>query len=213
MKAIPYQKIYIIRETGKEGKPDGKIFNSFPHNKLSCIYGLLHPLGTPNAINTCIKERNTNMSMQKVSLARALKERKRLAGQLVYEMNLISQENSKLEGEPKHFDVQAEMHDAEEMMERLIGIRTAISEANFRLIPKLVELDEVKSIIPRVQAIDVKEDSIYKVEEKREIKREVVFSKKEIIHRVAHLQHRMNAIQDEIDDYNAKTQVVIDLED
>lgn len=151
------------------------------------------------------------MSIKKVTLARALKERKRLAGQIASAVDLVSQENVKVAGVPRPFDVRAMMAGVEASVERMIALRTVICQANARLAPKLVELDEVKSMISRLQSISTDADPYYNEEQKRDIQREAVLGKKDVLDKIEAFQKRADALQDAIDEYNAKTQVEIDL--
>jgi hypothetical protein len=151
------------------------------------------------------------MSIKKVTLARALKERKRLAGQIASAVDLVSQENVKVAGVPRPFDVRAMMAGVEASVERMIALRAVICQANAKLAPKLVELDEVKSMISRLQSISTDADPYYNEEQKRDIQREAVLGKKDVLDKIEAFQKRADALQDAIDEYNAKTQVEIDL--
>ena len=56
----------------------------------------------------------------KQTLARALKERSRLAGRLKRNFQLLNRENSRISGSPRSFDVRAIYAENRELMEKLI---------------------------------------------------------------------------------------------
>lgn len=150
-----------------------------------------------------------------VSIARALKEKNRIAGKLAKTRELIKRENSHDERIPRRVDIRALQKDEQALMEGLIKIKTAIAVANAGVIAKIVELDEVKAKIVFVNGINVKE-GVYEEENfsSKSIREyHVEIHQDEVIKETDALQKRVEELQDEIDEYNAITKIEVDLDE
>ena len=66
----------------------------------------------------------------RVTVARALKEKNRVAGRLAKALNLVSRENSQDSNVPRGVDVDATYAQAKELRKRLVETKTAIALAN-----------------------------------------------------------------------------------
>ena len=141
-----------------------------------------------------------------ISLARAFKERARLNQKIISALNLIKEENSLVEGGVRSVDIRKKYQEFHDLTNKLLKLKQAISQANAGISDKLVELAEVKHLLSRVREIPVKEgkqprgvssldDRVYISEIK----------KGEINSEMEALQQRINALQDEIDEFNAQT--------
>ena len=82
-----------------------------------------------------------------VTIARALKEKNRVAGRLAKARQLVNKENSKEKKVPRGVDVKAVYAEAKTLRDRLVAIKTAIAVANQPIVGRIVELAEVKSEI------------------------------------------------------------------
>jgi hypothetical protein len=82
-----------------------------------------------------------------VSLARALKEKNRLGGELRRVLNEIITENVHLRGTTRHVDVHAFYERSKRLRQLIIQIKTVIALANRPIVSKIIELAEVKSEI------------------------------------------------------------------
>ena len=83
----------------------------------------------------------------KVTLAKALKEKSRLAGRLKRNFEILSQENSKISGSIRSFDLKALMAETMQMHAAIIRLKQIIAETNAPIAGRLAEMDEIKSII------------------------------------------------------------------
>jgi hypothetical protein len=173
-----------------------------------------------------------------VSLARALKEKNRLGGELRRVLNEIITENVHLRGTTRHVDVHAFYERSKRLRQLIIQIKTVIALANRPIVSKIIELAEVKSEISFMgsfesgrqlrpsrrsssyESIDIEDIDDYMdqlteetVENDGEKKIYTVFlNKKKVWETVTELQKRANALQDELDEFNATTKVEIELE-
>ena len=116
---------------------------------------------------------------------------------------------------PRSVDVAAVLALAKAQEANLIAIKAAIAEANAPIIAKIIELDEVKSEIAFFNGLDAKEgvyeESNYSGRVLREFN--AVISKSSILSEISALQKRADALQDELDEFNASSKVMIDIED
>lgn len=150
-----------------------------------------------------------------VTIARALKEKNRVAGRLAKARELVGAENSQDKSVPRGVDVAA-MYDLAKMLRnRLIAIKSAIAEANKPIVSKIIELDEIKSEIAFLNGLDVKEGKFVTTNYGTRIESEIdaIISKQQVLDEVAALQVRADRIQDELDEFNATTKVEIELDD
>ena len=92
-----------------------------------------------------------------VTIARALKEKNRVAGRLAKARQRVGAENSNEKKIPRRVDVVSVRDEARVLAERLIAIKTAIAVANEPIVGKIIELDEVKSAISWLNGLNVRE--------------------------------------------------------
>ena len=103
-----------------------------------------------------------------VSIARALKEKNRVAGRLAKTREQVGKENSKEKKMPRGVDVKAAYAEAKTLRDRLVAIKTAIVVANQPIVGKIVELAEVKSEIAYLNTLNVQGGRVRGVELCRE---------------------------------------------
>lgn len=151
---------------------------------------------------------------QIVTIARALKEKNRVAGRLAKARELVGEENSRDKSVPRGIDV-AEMYaQAKELRNRLIAIKSAIAEANKSIVSKIIELDEVKSEIAFLNGLDVKEGKFVTTNYGSRIESDIgaVIRKQQVMEEVSALQARADRLQDELDEFNATTKIEIEVD-
>ena len=140
-----------------------------------------------------------------ISLARAFKERARLNQKIIETLDLIKEENAIIEGGVRSFDIREKYQEFHALSAKLLGLKQAISHANAGISDKLVELAEVKNLLARLKEIPAREGKQVKEYSSEagiytsEIKR------KEIMEEMETLRQRVNTLQDEIDEFNART--------
>lgn len=149
-----------------------------------------------------------------VSIARALKEKNRVAGRLKQMCAQIERENSREVRIPRGIDVPEMYALAKETRKRLIETKRVIAEANRPIVGKIIELDEIKSEIAFLNALDVKEGRFVSVNYGTRIETEItaIIRKAQVLEEIAELQSRADALQDELDDFNATTKVEIEID-
>ena len=151
---------------------------------------------------------------KQVSIARALKEKNRVAGRLAKAREIIQQENSKNKSLPRRVDVEATYAEAKMLEARLVAIKSAIAQANNPIVAKIIELDELKSEIAFLNGLNVKEGRFEEVSYGNKIIRDIeaVVGQARVLAEVAELQKRADALQDALDEFNASTKVEIEID-
>lgn len=144
-----------------------------------------------------------------VSIARALKEKSRLVGRINILTDVINHQNSLAEGSTRSIDLQDAYRQVKELNESLIKIKEAIARGNQDAIGKIVELGEIKSLIGFLNRLDTSET--FCDDYSRRIKKEAAIRKSDVLVEIDAYQRRANALQDELDDFNASHFVDIDI--
>lgn len=152
---------------------------------------------------------------KRVTIARALKEKNRVAGRLAKARELVGRENSKDKNVPRGIDVSETYTLAKTLRDRLVSIKSAIAEANSPIVSKIIELDEVKSEISYLNGLDVKEGKFVETNygSRIETELEAVIRKPQVLDEVAALQARADRLQDELDEFNAATKIEIEVDE
>ena len=144
-----------------------------------------------------------------VSLARALKEKNRIAGRLRKAQELVKKENRKVAGSPRAVDVAAMLAEAERLSALLATVKAAIAKANDGIVASIVELEEVKSMIAFLGSVNTDDEVEVEHDYRGTVERrwDVAVRQPEILAKTTALQERADALQDALDEYNAKTRV------
>ena len=145
----------------------------------------------------------------KVTLARALKERSRLAGKLKRDFDIINRENSVIRGSERSFDLRAVYAECRELHERLVALKRVIAAANAPIAGKLAEMDEIKSMISYLRGVNTEAGFKPRNYSSEKDLFEVVLDAVEMSDEAERLQKRAEELQDEIDVFNATTEVEV----
>jgi small-conductance mechanosensitive channel len=103
---------------------------------------------------------------------------------------------------------------AKQLRARLLATKRAIAEANHAIVGKILELDEIKAQIAFLNGLDVKEGRFVTTRYSETIETEVtaVIQKAQVLKEVEALQKQADALQDELDNFNATTFVEIEVD-
>lgn len=143
-----------------------------------------------------------------MNIASALKQKNRLVGEINRKIANIKKFNCYASNNPPAISVDKLIEEAEVLRAKLIELKAKISFASASLAPRLVELAERKSEFELYNSLTIfsgivtpASDNTNEVlwvsfvdENKRSVKLEVI-------------QSRINELQDEIDIFNAKTEI------
>ena len=155
---------------------------------------------------------------KKVTLARALKEKNRIAGRLAQDRALVARENSKVVGASRDVDVKAVYEGTKALRDRLVAIKAAIATANGPIVSKIIELEEVKGEIAYLKKLNV-ENGVIVMDERRFPLREcgktcevsAVIRQGDVLAELDALKKRAEELQDELDEFNVSTTVEIEV--
>lgn len=144
-----------------------------------------------------------------VTLARALKEKNRIAGRLAKAQELVRRENRKPAGSPRSVDVTSALAEVERLSALLVQVKAAIAKANDGIVEAIVELEETKSLISFIESVPTDEDLEFARDYQGMVERrwDVSLREPEMLAKAEALQQRADALQDALDEYNASTRV------
>lgn len=150
-----------------------------------------------------------------MNIAQALKQKNRLVGEMNKLFTYVVKHNvstTKAGSEDKSQvkDIKEAFTKLMDTFEKLVAIKTATQTASAPIARKLVEIAETKNILSKISSIPVRE--LVEIQqgygkEPFEIKYTSQITEEEQINTVSGLQERINTLQDEIDAFNATTQV------
>lgn len=160
------------------------------------------------------KQSKENIMEKTVSIARALKEKNRVAGRLAKLRSEIGNENSLEKGIPRGIDITMAYEQSKILRDRLVAIKSAIAIANKPIVSKIIELDEVKAEISYLNGLGTREGRFVSTNygTRVESEYEAIIRRPQVIAEVAVLQERADQLQDVLDDFNAITNVRIEIE-
>jgi len=145
----------------------------------------------------------------KITVAKALKEKSRLVGRINNLMNVIGKENAKVEGSSRSIDVRELQSETMECMERLITVKGAIAVANHPVVAQIVELEEIKSMLSKLDKINTDDTPKHGYGMNKEQTINVVINAADILLQKQRLQERADALQDKLDEFNVRAIVEI----
>lgn len=151
----------------------------------------------------------------KVKLARALKEKNRLVGEVNRLKKLFERENSRLDDSKSTIDRQKVWDDLTAATNKLVQIKASIFLANAGIYEKIIRMGELKALAQWITCVPNSEDSqqvpvrgengiVYK-----EVKRSSFLNQERTDDKVVETQNEIAALQDEIDEFNATVTVEI----
>lgn len=154
----------------------------------------------------------------RINLHKALKIKNRLAGELSRLRGIAQRENSKKEGTCK-VDMPDLYRQIQDVWEKLIEIKTRLAEANIGIYRSLETMAELKTSMAHLNNLNVSEgeekEHVGLFEQKNGVQPKVykiiAYKNQEIVDQdLKACQLEINRLQDEVDDYNAKTTIAWD---
>lgn len=150
--------------------------------------------------------------MAQITLAQALKEKNRLAGEISQLWTLFQNENSCLEDHTRPIDVAKTLQTIEHYTAKLVELKTKIGTANDGNLKNMYLLEEAKSRMAKLNATNGSEDGerMWVNGERVYVKRTAVFNEAKLLEMKKRLQIECNALQDKLDAYNALHKIEFD---
>ena len=144
----------------------------------------------------------------KISIAQALKEKKRLAGEISYLWQLFQNENSCLETHKRKIDVKETLQTIDHYTAKLVELKTKISVANQgEHLRNLEQLAETRKQLSNLSATSGSEDPEPDCHRDRWLERTAIIDEEELAEMRRQLRRKMDQLQDQLDAHNAKTEI------
>lgn len=140
------------------------------------------------------------------TLAKLLKEKNVLVAQINELKSRIKRENVSEGSNISKYDVKGEYSELNKTIEKLVAVKTCISQLNLKVVDKIYLLGELKAQVSYLKELDVKEGIFKKearwnegvVTEQYKAQIDSIFVDAEI----ERLVNKINEIQDELDTHN-----------
>jgi hypothetical protein len=158
-----------------------------------------------------IRIHNQKPRIYNMNLAQALKQKNRLAGEINRQQTVLQRENARRSDSVSKVDRQAVLDTIYKLSAELGELKAKIAKANVGIYHAIERMAEYKSLISFFQGLNKQEGEevsfVGRDNEKLTYKWESLVNQENCDARVADLQTKINALQDEVDTYNATTQI------
>lgn len=146
-----------------------------------------------------------------MNLAQALKQKNRLAGELVRQQQILQRENARRSDSVSQVDRDAVYEKILSLSDELGELKGKITQANVNIYPALERMAELKSRISFLQGLAKREgeEVVFVGRDQEQVKYQwdSFINQEKCDETVAELQEQINDLQDEVDAYNATTEV------
>lgn len=146
-----------------------------------------------------------------MKLSQALKLKNRLAGELVRLQNILQRENTRRSDNPSKVNQEEIWNNILKTSDELGVLKAQIAKANIGIYPKIERMSELKSRIVYVQGLPKRDTPevqlIGRDQERSEYTWTPYINQEKCDELVASLQKECDKLQDEIDTFNAVTDI------
>jgi len=151
--------------------------------------------------------------MVSMTVARALKEKSRIVTKISEMRTMASSYNSVDMGTRRPISVKDSIEKSGILEENLIRIKVALHAANTGIARKLAELMLIRGQIAFYEGLDTSEFRTVTNRDDTETKvtRDVVIGQAEVLAKIEELKNKLDALQDEVDEYNATHRIDVEL--
>lgn len=144
--------------------------------------------------------------MTRMNIAKALKEKNRLAGKIKELESLVVTYNSRVEGSICHFDPKDTMGKIALLRAELLELKVAIQKKNSLIADLLVGMAEAKATVTFLRGINTREGiEKSRYGDEKDIVFVVSFDEKWKRERIEELEDSIRKMQDEVDEFNSTT--------
>jgi hypothetical protein len=149
--------------------------------------------------------------MAEITLAKALKVKNRLAGRLAKIQADIQAFNSVPQGQADQVNVPALMKTREELVQALVGLKTAVNEANREIQRDIYDLAEKKATAQFLGGVNTRhgpQPAVYP--NTTEVTYVAALKKADVDTLVARLETQIDQLQDRLDQFNHAHKIEVD---
>jgi len=146
-----------------------------------------------------------------MKLTQALKQKNRLAGELVRQQQILQRENARRNDSTSQVDREAVYTRILELSDKLGELKGKITQANTNIYPALERMAELKSRISFLQGLQKREGEeivpLHGDLQPLKYTWNSFITQEKCDELVADLQQEIDTLQDQVDEFNATTQV------
>jgi len=146
-----------------------------------------------------------------MNLAQALKQKNRLAGELVRQQQILQRENARRSDSVSLIDREPVWNKILQLSDELGVLKGKITTANIGIYPLLERMAELKARITFIQSLPKREGEeisfVGRDQEKLVYTWNSTINQQKSDDLVAKLQEQINTLQDQVDTYNSTTQI------
>lgn len=146
-----------------------------------------------------------------MNLSQALKQKNRLAGELVRQQQILQRENARRSDSVSKVERQEVWDKILSLSQELGELKGKITQANVNIYPALERMAELKARISFLQGLQKREGEeiafVGRDQEKLTYQWDSFINQEQCDEQVAELQEQINDLQDEVDSFNATTEV------
>ena len=149
------------------------------------------------------------MTQTKVSLAKALKLKNRVAGK-ISKLNQTIQAYNSTQQTAEQIDVRAAYGERAELVRQLTDLTFAIASANTTIQRDIFELAELKAEVALLASLNTKHGTVVEGYQTAQVTYVAQFRKSDVDRMNEALETRIDALQDKLDTFNAQTMISVD---
>lgn len=147
-----------------------------------------------------------------MKLAKALKVKNRMAGDIQKMMKTASEHNSHLKDNEPEFDVREIWNQVIKSIDEFVILKANISKANSEIYESIFRISELKGLIVFLGSINTQhgaDEASYRFgsDSDHVIRHVATFREKEVSEMIVILQSEIDGLQDRIDEYNHVTMI------
>jgi len=146
-----------------------------------------------------------------MKLSQALKQKSRLAGEISRQQQILLRENARRSDSTSTVDRQEVWNKIQSLSEELWKLKGKIAKANININPALERMAEYKTHITFLKGLNIREGEeiilVGRDQEKLVYKWNSFLNQARCDEHIEYLQRKINEMQDEVDIYNATTEI------
>jgi hypothetical protein len=142
-----------------------------------------------------------------MNINQALKVKNRLVNEINEQLEIAKMFNSIEKGNPRRYSVSDALARAEQLKKQLIDLKVRIQKANHPILDKIYMLSELKSYVKNLKSISVDEGTVHSRYGSTMEQKEVELNVSQIKGMIKEVEIKISDIQDELDVFNATTEV------
>jgi hypothetical protein len=142
-----------------------------------------------------------------MNLKQALKKKNKLTGNLKTALNRMIENNSYFDGGKVSYDAVEMLKKATDISEELAELKSKIQLANWPVSHLIYEMGELKNLISNLNKMNCDEGLEYNFRNDNVLKRYAVINKVKRDELIEQMETRIEEINDELDRFNAVTEI------